>query len=227
MFVGVLAGIVLAALAWRFASRRASLPCPAWMAWLLELGEPLMNSKRTIDALQVARGMHVLDAGAGAGRVSVQLAEMVGPEGEVVAVDIQPRMLEKTLERAKRLGLSNIRTHCLRLGTGALAPDRFDRAVLVTVLGEIPEQVAALREIREALRPGGLLAVTEVFPDPHYQFRSSVVRRLEEAGFTIVEQEGPWWSHTTVGRRDEEVHAPEAAPSGDRDPNAGDAVNTA
>ena len=53
---------------------------------------------------------------------------------------------------------------------------RFDRAVLVTVLGEIPGREAALREIFEALRPGGILLVEETIRDPHFQTRSTVTR---------------------------------------------------
>jgi predicted methyltransferase len=55
------------------------------------------------------------------------------------------------------------------------------------VLGEIPDRVAALREIYAALKPGGLLSITEVLPDPHYQSRRAVRRMAEEAGFKVEE----------------------------------------
>jgi len=57
------------------------------------------------------------------------------------------------------------------------------RAVLVSVLGEIPDQSAALKDLYHALKPGGLLSITEVIFDPHFQGRETVVRVAEEAGF--------------------------------------------
>jgi ubiquinone/menaquinone biosynthesis C-methylase UbiE len=59
----------------------------------------------------------------------------------------------------------------------------YDRAMLVTVLGEIPEQEAALQEIYQALKPGGILSVTEVIFDPHFQSRESVQRVAGRVGF--------------------------------------------
>ena len=59
----------------------------------------------------------------------------------------------------------------------------FDRALLVTVLGEIPKPQAALREIFEALKRGGLLSVTEIIFDPHFQTRTAVRRLAEAVGF--------------------------------------------
>jgi len=61
--------------------------------------------------------------------------------------------------------------------------NRFDRAVLVTVLGEIPDREAALREIFDALKPGGMLSVTEVIFDPHFQPRPTVARLARSVGF--------------------------------------------
>jgi ubiquinone/menaquinone biosynthesis C-methylase UbiE len=55
------------------------------------------------------------------------------------------------------------------LGEGMLPENRFDRALLVTVLGEIPDRKAGLEEIAASLKPGGLLSITEMIPDPHYQ----------------------------------------------------------
>jgi predicted methyltransferase len=53
----------------------------------------------------------------------------------------------------------------------------------VTVLGEIPDRAAALEEVYAALKPGGVLSVTEVIFDPHFQRRSGVTRFGTAAGF--------------------------------------------
>jgi hypothetical protein len=55
--------------------------------------------------------------------------------------------------------------------------------LLVTVLGEIPDRVTALRTAHDALAPGGLLSITEFVPDPHYQSPTTVRRLANDAGF--------------------------------------------
>jgi SAM-dependent methyltransferase len=181
-----LAAILLAAsLVWRRRSRRHELPCPSWLAWMVELDNPFTRVNRArfiVDHLGLEPGMRALDAGCGPGRLTIPLAEAVGPEGEVVALDLQEGMLERVRQKAAEAGLENVRTLHAALGAGALPAERFDRAVLVTVLGEIPDPAPALREIHDALRPGGLLSVTEVIFDPHFQRRETVLRAAEAAG---------------------------------------------
>ena len=157
-------------------------PCPWWLSVLLE--NPYMNavagSSRLLDRARLMSGMRVLDVGCGPGRIAIPAAERVGPEGEVVALDVQPQMLKKLEERSAASGLTNILTVLGDAGEAELEESSFDRALLVTVLGEIPDPAAALRGICAALKPGGILSVTEAIPDPHYQ-RPGRVKRLCEA----------------------------------------------
>jgi SAM-dependent methyltransferase len=65
---------------WRFASRRRSLPCPAWLGWLVELDNPLAKTSRAaviVENLDLEPGMLVLDIGCGPGRVAVPIAKRV------------------------------------------------------------------------------------------------------------------------------------------------------
>ena len=66
----------------------------------------------------------------------------------------------------------------------------FDAAYLVTVLGEVPDQDAALRELRRVLKPGGSLVVGEVALDPHVVFPGPLRRRAEAAGLRFERQVG-------------------------------------
>lgn len=169
----------------RLLSRRRLLPCPSTLVWVLEnpIIERVAGGQALMDRAGVLPGMRVLDAGCGPGRVTIPLALRVGATGHVVALDVQASMLVKLRKRLEEHRITNVRTVHAELGTGALAGERFDRAFLVTVLGEVPDRERALKEIHGVLVPGGILSVTEVLPDPHYQRRSAVRALALSAGF--------------------------------------------
>ena len=100
-----------------------------------------------------------------------------------MALDVQEGMLKKLQQRAAAHGVNNIRTTRGSVEEVALEANSCDRALLVWVLGEIPDQDTALRQIFAALKPGGLLSITETLRDPHYQRVATVLRRAESAGF--------------------------------------------
>jgi ubiquinone/menaquinone biosynthesis C-methylase UbiE len=156
----------------------------------------LAGSSTLLDRMGLAAGMRLLDVGCGPGRVTLPAAQRVGPGGSVVAMDIQPAMLREVAKRVAASGLTNVQTVLVGAGHGQLERDSFDRALLVTVVGEIPEPEPAFREIHTALKPGGVLSVTEVFPDPHYQSRRTVRRLAEKAGFQPGESFGHFLAFT-------------------------------
>ena len=160
--------------------------------------EVVAGSSRILDSLDLVPGMRVLDVGCGPGRVTVPAARRVGPGGEeVVALDVQPSMLRELKERADASGIGNIRLVLSGIGQGALERNAFDRALLVTVLGEVPDREAALREMYAALKTGGVLSVSEVILDPHYQSRRTVRRLAEAVGFRPCRHYGNWLAFTT------------------------------
>lgn len=186
IFLGIIGIAILIIVVWRLASRRHALPCPVWLRWLVELDNPFTKTNRAafiVGHLALEPGMSVLDAGCGPGRLTIPLARQVGSRGRVLAMDIQAGMLSRTREKVEAACLTNVDFLHAGLGEGKLPLDRFNRAVLVTVLGEIPDRSAALNEIFGALAPGGILSVTEVIFDPHFQTRSTVTRLASEAGF--------------------------------------------
>jgi len=184
--LGLVVLLLAVASGWRLVSRRSSLPCPSWLARLIELDNPFAknyNAQSIIQRLDLRPGMRVLDAGCGPGRVTIPLARAIGTQGEVVAIDIQPRMLRRAADKAQAAGLTNITFRELRLGRGMLERNQFDRAVLVAVLGEVPERQSALQEIYHALVPGGILSISEIAFDPHYQSRHTILTLARPAGF--------------------------------------------
>lgn len=194
----LLLAIVGISLGWRWASRRYSLPCPTWLAGSLTspLMDKLAGTQTTLDRLGLQPGQRVLEIGPGPGRLLIPAAQRVLPGGEVVGLDIQPGMIERLKMRATQAHLSNLTAVLGDATQPHFPPESFDVIYLCTVLGEIPNQEAALRQGYAALQPNGLLSITEIFPDPHYQSRAVVQQVAETVGFRLRELHGPWYFFT-------------------------------
>jgi len=185
--VGVAVGLVLLVVVVCAVWRWAAWPCPSWMVPLLEnpYFQTVAGAELLLDRAGVGPGMTVLDAGCGPGRVTLPAATRVGPSGRVVGVDVQRGMLDRLQRRLDARSVANVELVHAGLGSGALDTDRFDVALMITVLGEIPEPRVAVEELYRALRPGGVLSVTEVLPDPHYQTVDRVRTLAAAAGFEV------------------------------------------
>ena len=138
----------------------------------------------------------MLEIGPGPGRLLLPIAARVLPGGDVIGIDMQQGMLDKLIGHAREQGVTNLTT----IRGDATAPHvpaaNCDIVMLCEVLGEIPDRAAALAQCFRALKPGGLLSVTELLGDPHYQFRSKLKRMAAEAGFRLKSIEGGWWIYT-------------------------------
>ena len=135
-------------------------------------------------------GERILEIGPGTGYYTVTVAARLGPHGVIDVVDVRRRFLDHTVELARRRGLENV---VPALADGALLPypdGRFDAAYLVTVLGEIADQEAALRELRRVLKPGGRLVVGEIFVDPDFPSLRTLVLRAGAAGLALERHTG-------------------------------------
>lgn len=190
--------IVLVLLATGYWWRYRSLACPASLSWLVE--NPYMNAvsgpDKIFQRLRLEKGMKLLDVGSGPGRLALPAAKLVGKSGEVVALDLQSKMLKKLSVRAEDMRLDNIRVVNAGAGSGKTDKDYFDRALLVTVLGEIPNKNEALMEIYDSLKEGGILSVTEVIPDPHYTTMKKVRALCHDTGFKEMDSFGNWVAFT-------------------------------
>jgi ubiquinone/menaquinone biosynthesis C-methylase UbiE len=185
-------------LGWRWASRIWSIPCPALLAWSLE--NPILQrfngTRATLDRLGLRPGQKVLEIGPGPGRLLIPAAKRVLPAGEAVGIDIQPAMLERLKARARTAGVTNL-TAILGDAAHPHVPEAsFNLVFLCAALGEIPDRAAALAQCYRALEPQGVLSITEMFGDPHYQSRSIVERLARAAGFRPRSVQGGWWLYT-------------------------------
>lgn len=171
-------------------------PCPVLVASLFDnrIATMLGGTNQLIERADVRVGMRVLDAGCGPGRISIPLAQRVGPSGEIVALDLQDGMLEMVRANTVRAGVTNVRTVLGALGSDSEAlqeyADTFDRVMLVTVLGEIPNPQAAFQSLVRVLKPGGILSVTEMIIDPDYVPRARVRQLAQAAGFELESAAG-------------------------------------
>ena len=139
--------------------------CPWWLGHLL--AHPLrrlFQDPARILAPHVREGMTVLEPGPGMGFFTLELARRVGPRGRVVAVDLQPRMLDGLRRRLAKAGLADRVEPRLAaprsLGVDDLA-GQVDLAVAIAVVHELPDAAAFFAEVRATLAPGGKVLLAE------------------------------------------------------------------
>lgn len=189
--IAVVSFIVAANFAWRVASRRWSLPCPSWLSWGLEgsFFSWLYGTETTLDRMHLKPGQRVLEIGPGPGRLLLPAARRVLPGGEAVGIDIQAPMIAKLEARAARAGTDNL-TAIVGDAAEVVPPGKFDVVFLALTMGEIPRQDDFLGIVFAALKPGGRLSITELFPDPHFISQRALRAVVEEAGFQHQETLG-------------------------------------
>jgi ubiquinone/menaquinone biosynthesis C-methylase UbiE len=184
----VVAGAAVAGVAlwWR----KNPSACPYSQRFWVEAPHPFITRSRLREVLDPKPGERMLEVGPGTGYYTLDVADWVGPEGAVEILDLQQEMLDHTMGRAGEQGLSNVTP---TLGDATMLPyddGSFDAAFLVTVLGEVPDQDAALRELARVLKPGGRLVVGELLGDPHYVTLRSMRLRAAGAGLTYEGRSG-------------------------------------
>lgn len=139
--------------------------CPPWVGRLLlsPLRNLVENPKKILGPF-VREGMVVLEPGCAMGFFTLPLAKMVGPEGKIVAVDIQPKMLTNLERRVRKKGLID-RVEIREASSAGLGIDDFTGSVdfcfVVHVAHEVPDQILFFKEIADALKPGARLLVIE------------------------------------------------------------------
>ena len=111
----------------------------------------------------------------------------------------QPAMLKQLERKLAEAGNRDIRNVELKQASAYSLPfeeGTLDLVYMVAVLQEIPDRGRALREIRRVLKPGGIIAVTEILPDPDYPLRSTTIRICQREGFILDGNFGNLWNYT-------------------------------
>jgi len=165
--------------------------CPIWVGYLLASPvRKLFENPRKMLGPYVNEGMTVADIGCAMGFFSLPLAEMVGPKGRVICVDVQEKMIRSLEKRARKAGLSG-RIKTLICNDGSLcldnAEEEIDFVLASAVLHEVPDAVRFFSEIHKSIKPAGRLLVAE--PKGHVSEKDfeTTISVAEQNGFTVAD----------------------------------------
>jgi SAM-dependent methyltransferase len=149
---------------------------PTGRSWARELGYPEPELSRVPDATadsfagvanhwllgRVEPGSVVLDLGCGAGTDLLIAAQMTGPQGRVVGVDMTASMLERARASARAMGLENVDLQQSLIEELPLEDASVDVVISNGVIDLVPDKDAVFDEIDRVLRPGGRLQLADV-----------------------------------------------------------------
>lgn len=173
--------------------------CPWWAACLFDNPfRRMVHPAEKVLGPYVCEGMSVLDFGCGFGHFSLGMARLTGKTGKVFAADIQQKMLDKTMGRARKAGLENI-IHPLLCVDGRMGdlPD-LDFALVCNSLHETRDPAAVLLALFTVLKPGARLFVME--PCGHIDEKSfeTEVGLAEQTGFRETGRPQIWRERCVV-----------------------------
>ena len=197
---GVPAFILLWLLLARIVRAVYRFPMPHFMASVID--NPLRRVIQPPEEMAlrhgVEPGMKVLEVGPGSGTYTVAAARRVGDEGQVVAIDIEPKMVERVERRAQAEGVTNIEARVADVYDLPFDAETFDAIYLMSVVGEIPKPAMALQEFQRVLSPTGTLAFSELLVDPDYTRSSTLIEMAGKAGLQPTSKSGNLFHYTLV-----------------------------
>jgi len=191
--------------------------------WLVrEAREREEECSTLLRILNIKTGQAVCDMGSGNGFYTIPIARLVGETGRVLAVEIQPEMLELLAKRAASVNIKNIEPIVGTLTDPKLPEGKLDMVLLVDVYHEFSHPVHMLAAIRKSLKPDGRMVLVEFrAEDPkvpikplHKMSKDQINQEVPPNGFKLVEQfDGLPWQHVMFFQRDDSVKVdPPATP---------------
>ena len=164
---------------------------PTGRAWAQDLGYPEPELSRVPDATvesfagvanhwllgRVDPGSTVLDLGCGAGTDLLIAAQMTGPTGRVIGVDMTPSMLDRARASADEMGLGNVERHEGLIESVPLEDASVDVVISNGVIDLVPDKDAVFDEINRVLRPGGRLQLADVVI--HHEVSEDARKRID------------------------------------------------
>lgn len=149
--------------------------------------EEWQHPDEVVAALALRPGDRVADLGAGGGYFTFRLAEAVGEDGKVFAIDVDPDMLEYIETTAAERGLPRIVALLGEASDPGLPDGSVDLIFISNTFHHLPERIDYFRNARTALRTGGRIAVVELsknsFPAGHFTAPEIILSELQQAGY--------------------------------------------
>ncbi|MBU1877697.1 MAG: class I SAM-dependent methyltransferase, partial [Chloroflexi bacterium] len=204
--------VVLLHTAIRIVRKFHKFPIPQFLADLID--NPLRRRIQPPDETAVRHGlepgMTVLEVGPGNGtytlaaarRAAGQAPGVVGDGGQVVTIDIEPRMIERVERRIQAEGITNVEARVADVYDLPFDDGTFDLVYMIAVIGEIPEPERAMHEFYRVLSPSGTLVFSEVLLDPDYPLVQTVSRWAASAGFRLRKRLGNYFYYTLIWEKD-------------------------
>ena len=148
----------------------------------------LVHNPNRIVEPYLSEGMTAMDIGCGMGFFTIPMSGITGKQGNVIAVDLQPEMLAGLQENAEKAGCENITFH--QCGYDSLNislwNENVDFALIFMMLHEVPDADRLIREVYNALAPGGKLLFSEPIVHVEYKKFQHSVSMIQQQGFNMI-----------------------------------------
>jgi len=173
--------------------------CPWWIAYTFD--NPLrriFHNPEIILTPYINKGMTTIDVGCGMGYFSIGMARIVGETGRVISVDLQQKMLDTLIKRAKRAGVaSRITTYLCDENDIGITED-VDFALTFWMVHETPDQFNFLKQVHSILNKSGKLLLAE--PKVHVTLTefTKTLSIAQELGFKLIDSPIIYFSHTAL-----------------------------
>jgi predicted methyltransferase len=155
-------------------------------AWAKQFDDPARDAwqkpQEVVALMALAPGQTAADIGAGTGYFLPHLSAAVGPEGRVLGLDIEPKLVAYMRARAEKAGLANVAAQQVAPDDPGLPPASVDRILIVDTWHHIEARAAYAAKLRAALRPGGAVFIVDFTedsphgPPPEYRLSAAAVR---------------------------------------------------
>ena len=178
-------------------------PMPEFAANIID--NPLRRQIQPPDEMPfrhgIKPGMRILEVGPGNGTYTIATARALGAEGALITIDIEPKMIERVNQRILEEGIQNAEARKADVFDLSFGDSSFDLVYMIAVIGEIPSPEKALAEFHRILKPGGILAFSELLMDPDYPLASNLINLVVPRGFSVEDRLGNFFSYTLIFKK--------------------------
>nr|WP_278287318.1 class I SAM-dependent methyltransferase [Caloranaerobacter ferrireducens] len=158
---------------------------------------PKNKPDKIIEAIGLKFGQNIADIGAGGGYFSLKFAEIVGEEGKVYAVDVNPEFIEFIKNQAKEKDLNNVIPILAIEDRLEIPKNSLDFIFMRNVTHHIPNRVKYFRNLKDFLKPDGKVIVIEYKKGNFFTFhgifrhvvpKEVIIQEMEYAGYLLEKE---------------------------------------